>query len=312
MLTTLALVVLLTFAGLAIDVGLAALSAQQCQAASDAGAMSGAQGLPDGTLATSMAQAVASANPSPATAAQFTREITCYNEGDIVPGCDEPAPLGGAVLVRTSRFVNYHFLRVIGRSGLLVARTSVATKIVSGQCIAPIWIGSTTPVSYGVATNLLMASAPHYAGIPGSFGFLVPNGGVDFDDALKGTLTLDEEELQRTYKGDLVWAYTGLKVGPWVGALVRDADSRPGRGTSGEWAGDTFEVYRADNPRIMIVPMVDYLYGTGSGAVFRVVRLAAFWLEAVDKNAGIISGRFIDFTKAGGTGSRIITTHLVG
>ena len=308
-----ALVVLLGFAGLALDFGVAYLAVQQCQTVADASALGGTQYLPNTSLAQSVAQTVAGQNIPPPESDLFTVTTQIYTHGAALPGSGEPAPVGGALQVTAAKRVDYRFLPVMGHDGITVERSAMSTKVLGGTCIAPMWIDDATPVSYGNVINLLMAEAPH-TGIPGNFGWLEPNGGVDFIAALKGLITPEQEELQRLYTGDNVWGKTGLAIGQWRGALVTDSDSRLKRSQQAPWNNDTFESYRPDNPRIMIVPFVGYLDGTGSNARYRITRFAAFWLEDViiSGNNRYIAGRFIDFTKYGGSGSSIAITHLVG
>lgn len=298
--------------GLGLDIGVAVMGVQQCQVIADAGALAGSQEMPYPTLATSEAQRTALANVPSSQSSTFTVNSTYYAKDSTVPGLG-PAPHGGALRVTAAKNVRYVFLRALGLRGLTVRRTSTATKIITGTCISPMWISNATPVNYGQQINMLMADGPHCTNIPGSFGFLAPNGGIDFDTCLKGLMTPEQEELQRLNEGDVVWAYTGLGVGHFRGDLKTDSDSRIKRSNSWPWSADTYLGFRADNPRIMIVPFVDYIDGTGSNARFYVRRFGAFWLEDVVTNGSDrrIIGRFLDFTKPGGTGYGIKTTHLV-
>jgi hypothetical protein len=298
--------------GLGLDIGVAVMGVQQCQVIADAGALAGSQEMPYPTLATAEAQRTALANVPSSQSNTFTVTTAYYAKDSTVPGLG-PAPYGGALRVTAAKNVRYVFLRALGLRGLTVRRTSTATKIITGTCISPMWISNATPVSYGQQINMLMADSPCLTNIPGSFGFLSPNGGVDFDTCLKGLITPEQEELQRFNEGDIVWAYTGLGVGHFRSDLKTDSDSRIKRSSNWPWSADTYLSFRADNPRIMIVPFVDYIDGTGSGARFRVRRFGAFWLEDVITNGDdrYIVGRFLDFTKPGGTGYGIKTTHLV-
>jgi len=308
-----AMLVLLGVCGLCIDIGQAVYGLQQCQNVADAGALAGSQELPYPTPATTMARSIATANVPTSQTSLFSVNATYYAKDATVPNYGT-APYGGAVLVTAAKNVRYVFLRALGFRGVTVHRSSVATKIITGTCISPMWISNATVVQYGVQLNMLMADGPHCAGIPGSFGFLTPNGGVDFDLCLKGLITPEQAELQRLRENDYVYAYTGLGVGHFRGDLATDVDSRLKRAKSiAPWSGDTFASFHGDNPRIMIVPFVDYIDGTGSGARFAVRRFGAFWLEDVITNGNerYIQGRFIDFTTPGGTGYGIKTTHLV-
>lgn len=298
--------------GLGLDIGLAVFGIQQCQVIADAGALAGSQEMPYPDLATAEARRTALANVPTSQASLFTVSAVYYPKDTYVPGIG-PAPHGGALQVTATKNVHYLFLRALGLRDITVRRTSTATKIITGTCIAPMWVSNNTPLNYGAQINMLMADAPCYANIPGNFGFLSPAGGVDFDACLKGLLTPEQEELQRVKEGDIVWGDTGLGVGHFRADLKTDSDSRLKRGSSGIYAYDTYLNFHADNPRIMIIPLVDYIDGTGSNARFVVRRFGAFWLEDVitNGNSRYILGRFLDFTRPGGTGYGIKTTHLV-
>lgn len=310
---SLALAALLGLAGLALDVAVSVLGCQQCQMIADAGALAGVQQWRDPSQAQVVANETSNANIPVSSSADFTVTVNYFAEGETVPTTGDPAPTGGALTVTASKWVRYNFLPVIGQEGTTVRRSATATRYLTGICIAPIWIWHTTPVTYGQSINLLMADSPH-TGIPGSFGFLTPAGGVDFQLALKGLINLEQEELQRVEAGDTVWAKTGLAVDQFRGPLETDWNSRINRGWWNPWGGDTFWRFRADNPRILIVPFVEYLSGTGSGASFRVHRFGAFWLEDVITNGSnrYIQGRFIDFMKPGGKILGVNPGSLVG
>ncbi len=306
-----ALVVILPIAGLAIDLSIAALGCQRCQNMADAAALAGAQELPYHDLASATASEIGQVNTHPADTEAVNISVSCYARDAEVPGFG-PAPYAGAVEVTVSKHVPFHFLRAFGVDSITVTRAAVASKTIPGTCITPMWITDTTPVEYGLPVNLLMADAPH-CGIPGSFGFLQPAGGVDFDRTLKGLLTPEEEDLQRVYDGDTAYANTGLGIGHWRGDLKTDSDSRLKRADQDPWADDTFEDFHTNNPRLLIVPFVEYVAGTGSGAYFEVKRFGAFWLEdvIVQGQDRYIAGRFIEFTTPGGTGYGIKATHLI-
>lgn len=301
----LGMAVVVAFAGFTLDIGLAALGAQECQKIADAGALAGAQEIRTPDYAQYVAWITAWANVPKqlsSTGARYWTSVSFIPEGGAL-GDGRTAPRNGALKVTSSKWVPYNFLRVIGVNGITVRREAIATGYLGGMCIAPIWIWYTTPVTYGQQVQLLMADAPH-CGVPGSFGFLQPQGGVDFQMALKGTISLEQEELQRAEENDIVYAKTGLAVDHWRGPLKTDWDSRINRGTQGVYASDTFGIgqFHVDNPRIIIVPFVEYLDGTGSGARFRIHKFGAFWLEDVITNGvnRYIQGRFIDFMKPGG------------
>ncbi len=298
--TALGLLALIGFAGLTIDFGLAMIGCQQCQTVADTGALAGAQELDDPDYAGALARYVSWINVPLPQRTVFTISSSFYPVGDVLPS-GNPAPRGGALIIKARKYVKYFFLPVLGFDGVTVARTATATKYLSGTCIAPIWISWTTVPVEGQICDLLM-KGPSESNVPGSFGFLTPNGGVDFEDALRGTITIEEEELQRVKENDTVWAYTGVAVAHWLGPLKNDWNSRMERATWDPWASDTCEVFHADNPRILIVPFVEWLDGTGNNARFRIDKFGAFYIESVIANGAnsYINGRFIDFMKPGG------------
>ena len=306
-----ALVGLVGAVGFALDIGMLSIGAQQCQEIADAAVLAGSQELPNHTLATTAASDIATADLPPGETAKFTVTTEFYSAGATIPG-GAIAPSNGAMKVTVTKQVDYAFLRILSLNGSTVRRTATAGKVVTGTCIAPMWIWDGTPVAYGVGINLLMADAPN-CGIPGNFGFLQPGDSVSFDDALKGTITLEQEELFRVFIGSTIHGYTGLGVGHWRGDLETDSDSRLKRGKAYPYSGDTFSSFSADNPRILIVPFVQYLGGTGSNASFKIIKFGAFWLENVTATGQdrSITGRFIDFGKPGGTGYGLKPTHLM-
>ncbi|NSW56089.1 MAG: hypothetical protein HPY44_08750 [Armatimonadetes bacterium] len=289
--------------GAAVDLGLLFIACQQCQVIADAGAWAGAQELPCFQRATAVAQDVSERNVPPETQFEITTNV--YTSGQIIPEVG-PAPTGGALEVNVSRRVQYYFLPVVGLHGTRVMRSAVTSRMGGSTCVVPLWVDSATPLEFGTQLSLLIQDTP--TGIPGSFGFLDPRGGADFTELLAGTATEDDWEAQRVDQGDLLSAYTGVRVGEWVNALQSRIDSA----ALPPWATDTFGDFRADNPRIMMVPLVRYNGGTGSGAGFEVVEVGAFWLEAVDAGGTkSITGRFIDFIRPGGAVGNVSPSRLM-
>ena len=300
------LALLIAMAGLAIDIGLAFQGAQQCQQIADAAALAGQQEMPYTDLAQQAATEIVEANTPTSQADAFSVALTFYAQDDEVPDVG-PAPYAGALEINVTKNVRCHFLPVIGHESITVQRSAIASKIITGTCVTPIWAWHTTTLNYGQAVNLLLADGPH-VGIPGSFGFLTPSGGVDFRDALAGTISPEEADLQRVHIGGYVWAKTGLRVGQWRD----DLNSRLSRASDGPWEDDTFESFLPDNPRALIIPMVEYVDGTGNNAYFEVKDFGAFWLEGVNaqgQNREIL-GRFVDYATPGGTGYGVKVTHL--
>jgi hypothetical protein len=163
------------------------------------------------------------------------------------------------------------------------------------------WITETTPYQYGQLQNLYMADGPHYPGIPGNFGWLDPLSG-DFTTLLSG-YNVPPEMLRANYVtiGQIMSGLTGQRKGQWRGALDDSGTGRLARATWAPWTNDTFTNFHPDNPRLMIVPICEYLGGNGTNAQFRILRFGAFWLESIDAHGNdcTIMGRFIKYSIPG-------------
>ncbi|MGC9320365.1 MAG: pilus assembly protein TadG-related protein, partial [Armatimonadota bacterium] len=307
-----ALVALLGAAALAIDIGSLVVAAQRCQDVADSAALAAAASLPGATEVRTVALETVSANNTEALGWQVTcseADVQMLSPGEVVS--NEPlGPFAYGVEVTVHAPVDFGFARVLGLEGVTAHRSAVAVRGMVDQVpICPMWIDSATELNYGVQQELLMADGPSYEGIPGSFGFLSPPDGctASWFELLEG-YGLSEQDYQTSFvsKEDTLTAYTGVNVGGWVKALSNDKGcSRLERATDpdGNWADDTFEAYQPDNPRILLVPLVNYIGDSGTNATFEIVSFAAFWLEDVDGTTDDkkIIGRFIDyFDLAGG------------
>lgn len=311
--TLFALVVLLAFMGMALDVGQVVLSAQQCQQVADAGCLGGAQDLPNTDLAATTALETARAN-IPADQTQVFQVTTgVYAEGEEIPNFG-PAPSKGSFAVTATKWVDYIFLPVIGMQGVRVSRTAAAAHMDLGSCIAPMWVSEGTHVEYGLGMDMHFCDDPTaQSRMHGIFGWLDAPDGVDWDDALKGTVAPEIEELCRVREGDTVWNMPGQREGHWMHDLETDWDSRLRRAQWPPWRDDTFESFHHDNPRIMIVPFCIYEGSSGNNAYFTITRFGAWWLEDCKKQGSdkVVYGRFIDFTKPGGLVKGIKPTRLL-
>ncbi len=303
-----ALVVLLGVAALVVDVGRLTVAAQRAQDVADSAALAGACKLPYFQEARDTAAITVAANNSEGAGLQVQcddSDLVCYDSSEDLPGYGTLGPWAQALRVSTHVQVQYSFARIVGiESGTATRSATVIRAPAAGLPICTMWIAHDTPLAYGQQQQLLMADGPHYAGIPGSFGFVQPPTGctASFFDLLQGyNLTRQDTESSFVGVGDTLYAETGLMVGQWSKALKQDqGKARLEQGTSGEWASDTFTDYHADNPRIMLVPMVSYLGGTGSNAAFRIEKFGAFWLESVNQGQKKIWGRFIQYDFPGG------------
>ncbi len=170
------------------------------------------------------------------------------------------------------------------------------------------WVSYETDYLYGQEQQLI-ADGPHCANIPGSFGWLEPPSGNNdlFLDLLRG-YQVPHEDIVANYVSidDICTATTGLSVGQWAKALDTSPDglARMDRAMWEPWTGDTFDSFHNDNPRIVIIPMCEYLGGTGDNAQFQIHAFGAFYIESINskKKPYAINGRFIQYTLPGAAG----------
>ena len=296
-------------AAMSFDLGRLAIAVQRCQDIADSAALAGATRLPYETPARNAALQTASANAAEGNGwpVEVTNaDITFIGPNGTVDGYTlGPWAQGLKVTARAS--VDFSFSRIFGILGTEAERSCVVIRgPVEGIPICTMWIAHNTPLIYGEPMNMLMADGPHYANIPGSFGFLQepPGCTADWFELLQGYgLTATDIETSFVNVGDSVFAETGLGVGNFKKALVDDhGRSRLERGleVGGKWEHDTFTDHQPDNPRIMLVPLVTFLGGTGSNAEFRIEKFGAFWLEGINQGKKEIIGKFMEYDFPGG------------
>lgn len=300
--------VLAGMAALVIDLGQLVIAAQRCQDVADAAALAGAPHLPYQSSAAAAAIATANANNTDGTGWPIecdSSDIRFFAPGDTI-GTTTLGQWAHGLEVEVRAPVQYTFARIFGIPGAVASRTArIFRGPVEGIPIATMWIAHETPLEYGQQINMLMADGPHYADIPGSFGLLQepPGCTASWDKLLQGYgLTWQDIETSFVNLGDPLFAKTGVAIGNLRRALESDhGKSRLEQGTSGKWAGDTFTNYHQDNPRIMLVPLVSFTGGTGSGAEFRIEKFGAFWLEGFQQGQKKVWGRFIEYDMPGGS-----------
>jgi len=303
-----ALVALLGSLAVAVDLGRVATAAQRAQDTADAAALAGILERPsaDYTAAGARAHDTVIANNVQAAVPLScgASDVTFQTAGATIPNYGVLAAGQEAVTVDTYAPLHYFFAPALGLNGTTVHKraTCVLTSATSYP-VSPIWIAETTPLVYNQAINL-MASGPHYPGIPGSFGWLTPpTGSNDFEALLEG-YDLEDPFLEANAVGvgQVLNANAGAKTGQWTKALGTSGYGRLARGTWPQYATGTFTNHLSDDPRILVLPVCRYLGGTGSGAQFQVVQFAAFWLESASAGGGgTLTGRFIEYVSPGQT-----------
>jgi len=301
-----ALVVLLGVAALSIDIGRLAIATQHAQNVADAAALGAASELLDQEAAAQMATSLVEANNavSPRATVAFDPsggDLTFWAPGSTISGYGEIGPRTHAVRVRTHRDVPYLFAKIFGLDVASITREAIAVRTPpKGVIFAPMWVDYTTEYRYGEEQTLSIADGPH-TGVPGNFGWLNPITGSDDFIALLSGYNVPSEIVEANYKcvGDTVGAYTGQSGGLAKQALVENSEgtARLQRATWPPFDTDTFESYHANNPRILLVPLAEYIGGTGSNAQYRIKAFGAFWITTASFTGtnSEFTGRFIRY-----------------
>lgn len=97
--------------------------------------------------------------------------------------------------------------------------------------------------------------------------------------------------------GDRVRTKTGQMLGPTNKAIVDDVDARMNRAAVAPYSDDTWESFHVGNPRIVIVPLVDWGSAKSGDSRVPIKAFAAFWMEDYQKGDGKISGRFVRYAR---------------
>ena len=309
-----ALAALLGVAALTIDVGRLFIAAQIAQDVADAAGLGAGGELPDYSLAQSVALSLVAANNGAGSGLQVdcdadAGDIQFWGPGETIPDFGLLGEVAWGMEVSGHVPVQYAFAPIFGLQGNTVTRSCTVVRMpVGGVPICPMWISYETDYLYGQEQQLLMANEPECANIPGSFGWLSPLSGTDdFTDLLRGYNLTDELIAANYATVDSIWyAETGGSVGLWKTALdtAPDGLARLDRAMWEPWAGDTFDDFHNDNPRLVIIPMCEYLGGTGGGAEFQIHAFGAFYIESVNskKVPYDVIGRFIEYTLPGAAG----------
>jgi len=313
-----ALIALLGIAALTVDVGQLAIAAQVAQDVADAAALGAGLELPEYSTAQSVALSLVAVNNESlggftASCSPDDGDVTFWGANETIPDFGLLGSYAWGMRVTAHVPVDYVFAPVLGLEGATISRSCTVVRMpVGGVPICPMWISYETDYQYGEEQQLLMADGPHYANIPGSFGWLEPPSGDTnlFLDLLRG-YQIPYEDMVANYVSvdDVITARTGVAIGHWAPALKTSPDglARLDRALQEPWAGDTFDSFHDDNPRIIIVPMCEYLGGTGTGAQFQIRAFGAFWLESVNTTGQprSITGRFIQYHIPGSAGDAL-------
>lgn len=324
------LLVLLLASAFVFDVGRVILSAQEAQRAADAAALAGAMQLRDGQAqaAASVGEVVgANSNVSSCVYTQTADSPTFYGAGDTIPSYRALSATEQAVRVAVQTDVQHFFAPVVRLRQTRVTRSAIAARLTAMAInIAPIWISSNTPMTPGESMELHMstlADSNETLELPaGNFGWLMPQSSPShFDLLLSGyQVPLDIVQANMVSAGDYLTGLPGQKVGQWSRTLGHSHDDlgRLDRASESPYAEQTPDNFTADNPRLLFIPLVEVISGSGSQATYSVVRFAMFWLESVDGPHKSFTGTLIDGDVPGlpatpdGSETGIWTVKLVG
>jgi hypothetical protein len=225
-----------------------------------------------------------------------------------------PGPNYSTIRVTAQRTVPYTFLRLIGLSSGKVAATATAQmpqapscvncssavptpgsqptvipgNICSsvGQCnVVPIGLDYSTPYNFDQSVTLNQGQVG-----PGNWGSLALGGTgganlrTNIADGYLGPLAINQ------------WIDTepGKKVGP----IDQGFNDRISQGQS-QFPGGTFDAHNPTDPRVMILPMVDWNSPNGRSQV-KIEAFAALWVDSV--SGGTIQAHFIDQEAFNSTG----------
>jgi Flp pilus assembly protein TadG len=188
--------------------------------------------------------------------------------------------------VQLRRTVPYSFAVLVGlRSGTVSAQATAQIQTVGSVIgVTPIGIDYRVAYTAGQVVQLVQGVGP------GNWQFLAMGGSgasnliQNIEYGYSGTISMDNQ----------ISTEPGQKVGPVKGAF----DYLINQGRSFD-AGGTFANHKPGDPRVLIVPMVDFSSPNGSSLV-PVKGFPALWLVSVDGNSNI-SSYFIDQVAAGST-----------
>jgi Flp pilus assembly protein TadG len=244
---------------LVADVGVLYFNWQLLQAAADAGAVAGASYLPS----------------YPALAISTANEFAEHN--GIAPG----EILSTTVIANNTelnlqvrRAVPYSFATLIGlTTGIISAQATAQIQTVGmATGVTPIGVDYQTQYSSGQVVTL----TENQVG-PGDWGPLALGGtgasnlAQNIEYGYAGTVSL----------GDQIFTEPGISAGP-----IRSAFNFVINKGQSEDPGGTFANHTFNDPRVLIVPMVNFSNAQGSSQV-QVMGFAALWLVSVNSNNDI-------------------------
>ncbi len=287
-LIALALVTILGFSALAIDIGVMLTARTQLQDAVDAAALAGASGLLFSQAeATNRAIALAGLND-------------CINQPVVINAANVTFPTAGRVQVQASRLLNLFFARVLGINTANITATAAAElRTFSGSDgQKPLAVPD---LGYVLGQQVVLKSGT--SGTPPSFYNAVDYPPVNKGNPVSGANEYRENLINGSTMaieiGDILQVEPGNMVGPTKQAVDNLISQDPNAywdGTKGQVVHSNYPGY--SSPRIIKIPMYDPNYPPKSGrSTITVVRLGAFFLEGMQGKD--VVGRFMKITTSG-------------
>ncbi len=319
-LTATALIALLGFTALALDIGRVVLAVQRCQAVSDMAALSGASAIPDTVAAVTRVGDIVAANngqqgPGMQVATNPVSDITIYGPNSTHTGAggiyENLGPNAYLVKVTGHMGVPYYFAKALGLLGVTVARTAyVYVGPLSGTEVGPIWMwfsdGIYTP---GTVYNVYEGKLGKVIQSFGLAAFADNNGNASIEQYIEGNnLSSDQIQAATFNLGDTFPVVNGNHGGAWRAGFNSSPNGILYRASRPPFDTQTPTNFTPDNPRILIVPL---LHGDPSAGSSTIDAFGAFWILSADftGNHSQFSGEFLGYVTVptgtpdpGGTG----------
>jgi Flp pilus assembly protein TadG len=254
---------------LGVDVSVFYFNWSQLQAAADSAALAGAAYLPSSpTKAVDVASEYA--------------ELNGVSGSEIVTNA--VAADNQSITVECSRDVPYYFAKVLGLATGTVATRAIAAIRTAGSVrgIVPIGIAADTNYTYGQPIQLISGVGP------GNWQPLALGG--------TGAATYTNNIINGYQESIAVGDWLATEPGVMVGPTKTGFNARITAGLA-EYPGGTFDNHELDDPRVVVVPMVDFSGIEGRSDV-PVMGFAVLWIVSVSGN-GQIQAYFIEQTVSG-------------
>jgi Flp pilus assembly protein TadG len=271
---TILIPVLLGVVAMGVDITVFYWTWSRMQSAADAAVLAGAASLPDSpSLAIAAATAYAKAN------GMVASEIST----PVVAGNDL------SISITLTRVVPYYFGRVLGLINSPVVTKASANLLTSGSASGALPIGLSIQTTYSFGQSITL----HQGGVgPGNWDGLALGctGGACYSNNLAngyaGTITV----------GDTLTSEPGQKTGPTSSGIAARVSAGQSADPGGTWSDHTL-----NDPRVGIVPVVDWL-GCNGRCQVPVKGFAAVWITGA--NGSDINAVFIGAIATGAVPSQ--------